>query len=360
MIDTDRPALSVIIPARNEFRFIDGCLRSVFAADPVAGGLEVLVVDGMSEDGTRELLADWGRRHANLRVLDNPSRIVPAAMNIGIRAARGRWIARIDAHAEYPADYFARCLAAAMNSEADNVGGGVETLCKDGTLQARLVQALTTHRFGVGNSGFRVGAREGEADTVVFGCYRREVFDRIGFYDERLARNQDYELNCRLRKAGGRVWFDPKIRARYFNQSSLRGLLGQAFGTGQWNPWMWSVAPYSLAWRHAIPLAFVTALLGTLLAAVFTPVLGLSLLALLLISYFAIACLAAAQQSLRYGAAVLPLLPAAFFLYHVAYGLGGLVGICRLGLGQAPVQRAREPWPGAGSAGSWPDPKQVS
>ena len=360
MTETDRPVLSVVIPARNEIRFIDRCLRSVFAADPVPGGLEVLVVDGMSGDGTRDVLSAWCRRHGNLRVLDNPLHVVPTAMNIGVRAARGRLIARLDAHAEYPADYFVRCLQASETSKADNVGGGVETLCTDDTLQSRIVQALTTHRFGVGNSGFRVGAREGEADTVVFGCYRREVFEKIGLYDERLVRNQDYELNRRLRHAGGRIWFDPKIRARYYNRSSWSGLLRQAFVTGQWNPWMWYIAPYSLAWRHAIPMGFVAALLSALLLAAVAPGLGMAGLALLLIPYFLLALLAAAQQARRYGTMVLPILPAAFFLYHTVYGSGGLWGVLLLAAGQAPVQRAREPWAGAGSPRPWPNAKQVS
>ncbi len=360
MIDTDCPTLSVIIPARNEGRFIDACLCSIFAAEPVPGGMEVLVVDGMSDDGTREIVKDRCARHTNLRMVDNPARIVPAAMNLGIGAARGRWIARLDAHAEYPPDYFVLCLRAADKSAADNIGGGVETLCRENTLQARIVQALTTHRFGVGNSGFRIGAREGEADTVVFGCYRREVFERIGLYDERLVRNQDYELNRRLRRAGGRIWFDPKIRARYFNQSSFAGLLRQAYGTGQWNPWMWFIAPYALAWRHAIPMGFVAALAAAVLIALFAPGVGLLLAALLLIPYFAVAIAASVQQSLRYGFALLPILPAAFFLYHAAYGLGGLVGVCRLAIGQAPVQLAREPWPGAALAGTWPKPRHVA
>jgi len=352
--------ISVVIPARNEARFIDRCLRSIFSADPVPGGVEVLVVDGMSTDGTREILNDWCRQHDNLKVLDNPLRIVPTAMNIGIRAARGKWIVRLDAHTEYPADYFKRCLRASQNTGADNVGGGVETLCRDKSFQSTLVQALTTHRFGVGNSGFRVGASAGEADTVVFGCYRREVFDRIGLYDERLVRNQDYELNCRLRKAGGRIWFDPTIGAQYYNQSSLPGLLRQAFSTGQWNPWMWYIAPYSFAWRHAVPLAFVLMLLTALLFAVVAPSRGFFSLALVLGPYFLAALFSSAQQSLRHGLWMLPILPFAFFIYHTIYGLGGICGLCRLATGRSPVQRTPEPLPGAGSPRPWPNSKRVA
>lgn len=355
MIDANiSPLATVVIPVRNEVRFIDRCMHSVFSADPVPGDLEVLVVDGMSDDGTRRVLADWGRRQTNLRVLDNPEGIVPTAMNIGVRAARGKWIIRLDAHSEYPHDYFRRCLETGRRTGADNVGGGIVTMSSTDDIEGKLVQALTTHPFGVGNSGFRVGACEGWADTVVFGCYRREVFERIGFYDERLVRNQDYEFNRRLLKSGGRVWYNPAIQARYYNQSSLIGLLVQAFGTGQWNPWMWFVAPYSLAWRHSIPLAFVAALFVALLSNFFAPFGGMAALKLVLVPYFVLAFVASFQQSLRYGTWMFPCLPLLFWTYHVAYGLGGLWGVCLLVMKRAPVQMVSEPWAGAGSYRAWP------
>src|SRR2546425_430953 len=146
------PLVSVVIPTRNEARFIDRCLRSIFAADSVAGGLEVLVVDGMSTDGTRQILARWRQKQPNLRVLDNPLGIVPSGMNIGIRAARGKWIIRSDAHSEYPPNYFTLCMDGSQQSGADNVGGGVTTLIQNEGWQGTLVRALTTHWFGVGNS----------------------------------------------------------------------------------------------------------------------------------------------------------------------------------------------------------------
>jgi hypothetical protein len=237
----------------------------------------------------------------------------------------------------------------------ENVGGSVVTMSGDDSGQARLVQALTTHFAGVGNSGFRIGARAGKADTVPYGCYRREVFARIGLYDERLVRNQDYELNARLRKSGGSIWHDPAIRILYYNQRTLKGLLRQALVTGQWNPWMWYVAPYSFAWRHAVPGAFVGALLGTLLLALFAP--WLSLLAgVVLVPYLLITLTASLEQSSRYGWWMLPCLPPLFLAYHMAYGLGALWGICLLGMRCAPVQRTSEPWPGAGSYRAWPLP----
>lgn len=355
MIDAPAdPMVSVIIPTRNEARFIDRCLHSIFTADHVPGGMEIIVVDGMSEDGTRQILTDWGRRQPNLRVLDNPQRVVPAGMNIGIRGARGRWIIRIDAHSEYSADYFKRCLEVSGRTGMDNVGGSVVTMPGNDGGQGRLVQALTTHPFGVGNSGFRIGAGAGTADTVPFGCYRREVFERIGLYDQRLVRNQDYELNARLRRAGGSIWHDPEIRIRYYNQGTLKGLLRQALVNGLWNPWMWYVAPYSFAWRHAAPAAFVSTLLGVVLLSFFAPLLGRLALGVVLVPYFAAGIVASFQQSRRYGRWMFPCLPLLFWVYHLAYGLGGLWGICLLGVRRAPVQGMREPWPGAGAYRAWP------
>jgi glycosyltransferase involved in cell wall biosynthesis len=310
--------------------------------------MEVLVVDGMSTDGTREKVAGWCAQRPELRMLDNPRRIVPTAMNIGIRAARGRWIARLDAHTEYAADYLTRCLETIARTAADNVGGCITTLTSDDTLQGRLVRALTTHRFGVGNAGFRVGAREGKADTVVFGCFRREIFERVGMYDERLVRNQDYELNRRIIKAGGTIWHNPAIGARYFNQPSIIGLLRQAFGTGQWNVWMWYLAPYSFAWRHAIPLMFVIGLLGALLLLLASSNIGLAALVALLAPYFALAVYSSVQQARRYGIWMAPILPFMFFAYHASYGAGSLWGILMLAMRKSPVQSSAEPWAGEG------------
>lgn len=332
--------VSVIIPTRNEASLIERCLHSVFSADPVPGGLEVLVVDGMSMDGTRQILTSWCQRHPNLRVLENPRGIVPAAMNIGIRAARGEWIIRLDAHSEYPANYFTLCLETSRRTGADNIGGAVITLVQNKTWQGTIVQALTTHRFGVGNSAFRTGAREGWADTVPFGCYRRDVFARAGLYDERLVRNQDYELNRRLLNFGGRIWLNPAIQANYYNQSSLRGLFRQSFITGQWNPWMWFVAPYSFAWRHAVPMVFVAALLCTFLMFFIVPLWASVAFQAILAGYFLLAVAASLQQSFRYEKWLCLPLPILFFGYHLAYGLGSLWGLSLLFAKRAPVQVA--------------------
>jgi glycosyltransferase involved in cell wall biosynthesis len=332
------PKLSVVIPCRNEIGFIERCLRSVFAAEQIRGGSEVIVVDGMSEDGTREILSSFQKMHHNLIVLNNPRRTVPSAMNIGIKFARGRWIIRLDSHSEYPKDYFQSCIKTAERTGDDNVGGIVTTLQNGTSFGAKCVQAITTHRFGVGNSRFRLGSKEGLADTVAYGCFRKEIFNKIGFYDERLLRNQDFELNQRIIKAGGKIWLNPNIKIHYYNQSSLKGLFRQAFFTGSWNSWMWYLASYSFKLRHAIPAFFVLGLLIILVISLFHKI-GLFFLSIITIPYLFLNIIAIYQQLKRFG---WKLSLALFFLfpsYHICYGSGILFGLAKLLVRKSPVQK---------------------
>jgi glycosyltransferase involved in cell wall biosynthesis len=347
------PLVSIVIPCRNEREHIEGSVRSVLRQECPPEGFEVIVADGMSDDGTREILERLAAEDPRLQVIDNPGRIVPTALNLAIRRARGEWIVRLDAHSEYPPNYLRLCIDTGERTRVDNVGGAFVTLSRKDTFMGRIVQALTTHWFGVGNAGFRVGAEESAADTVPYGCYRRQVFQRVGWFDERLVRNQDYEFNRRLAKAGGRIWFNPRIEILYYNQADFTGLLRQAFITAEWNVYMWYVAPYSFATRHAIPLAFVSTLILVVLCSFVWPWLAFIVLAALLSVYFTFALKAAAEQSKRYGKRLFPFLPLAFWLYHVTYGLGELKGILRLLMGRSPVQCVAEPWKGAGSFRAW-------
>jgi glycosyltransferase involved in cell wall biosynthesis len=347
------PSVSIVIPCRNEREQIERCVRSVLRQASPSGRFEVIVADGMSDDGTREILTRLAEEDSRLQVIDNPQRIVPTALNLAIRRACGKWIVRLDAHSEYPPYYLKLCIETGERVGADNVGGTVVTLSGQETFMGRIVQALTTHRFGVGNAGFRVGAAEGLADTVPFGCYRRQVFEQVGWFDERLVRNQDYEFNRRLANAGGRIWLNPQINAVYYNQADLIGLLRQALNTGEWNVYMWYLAPYSFARRHAIPLAFVSTLILMASCSFVWPRAAFIVLAAILSAYFILALKASGEQSKRYGKRLFPFLPFAFWLYHVAYGLGELRGIVRLVIGRAPVQSEPEPWKGAGSFRAW-------
>jgi succinoglycan biosynthesis protein ExoA len=342
--------ISIIVPTFNEERFIEACLRSVLAFQvPEAERIEILVLDGRSTDRTHEIVSVIAAENDCIRLIDNPGRIQSCALNEGIARATGEWILRLDAHASYPPDYLIRCFATARRTGAANVGGVCDTHPGGLNYQAQLVQALTTHRFGVGNSGFRVGAREGRADTVPFGYFRREVFDRIGLFDERLVRCQDYELNRRIAESGGTVWMDPAIRSSYFNLRTIRAFLAKQIGKqGPFTAYMWYLAPYAMVPRHAVTAIFAAFVLAGAVAAPWVPG-ALWVFSAVMALYAALAFLAAGQQAFRFrDPRHLVCLPPCFLLFHLAHGLGVLGGIARLATGAAPVQHRPEPWAGAG------------
>ncbi len=186
-------------------------------------------------------------------------------MNRGLDLARGRWIMRLDAHTIYPPDYLLRCHETAARTGAANVGGICITQPGGTGYQAQLVQALTTHKFGIGDSGFRTGATAGPRDTVPFGFFRRELFDEIGRFDERLVRAQNYEFNRRIAAAGQTVWLDPRIQSRSFNQPTLQAFYRKQFlYEAPYNAYLWCLATYAFAPRHAITGVFALGVLGGL------------------------------------------------------------------------------------------------
>lgn len=346
------PLISIIIPCRNEEKFIVKCLSSVIKQDYPKEEIEILVIDGMSEDRTRDAVKEYMQKYPFIKLLDNPRKIVPTAMNIGIKAACGEWIVRLDAHSEYPKDYLKNCIDTAKRTDADNVGGLVVTLQNGSSFSAKCVQAITTHKFGIGNATFRLESTEKRVDTVPFGCFRSELFKRIGLYDERLIRNQDYELNQRIIKTGGSIWLNPKIKTDYYNQSSLGGLFRQAFFTAEWLSWMWYLAFHSFKIRHAIPFFFT---FGLLICITIIPFhcFGLYFLYVICFPYILLNIIATYQQSRRFGWSLSIVLPFLFLFYHICYGIGTLWGFLLLLLKRSPVQRIREPWNGAVSYRVW-------
>jgi succinoglycan biosynthesis protein ExoA len=333
--------VSIIVPCRDEQRFIEKCLGTVLSfAMPAGVDMEVLVMDGMSADRTAEIVAEVAARDDRVKLRANPGLTQSSAMNLGLREAVGDWVMRLDAHSYYPPDYLRLCLETAERTGADNVGGIFVTLAGDDSYQATLVQALTTHRFGVGNSGFRLGAGEGPADTVPFGFFRREVFERIGGFDERLRRAQDYEFNRRIIASGGRVWRNPEIRVLYHNQPTLTGFLRKQIASeAPYNVYMWYVAPYTFAWRHGITGAFAAGVLAGAGLAVDHSRLR-SIYGGTLATYAWLALASSAYQAVRYrDPRHALLLPWCFGAFHLSHGLGILAGLLRLATGRAPVQR---------------------
>ena len=214
--------LSVICPIYNEESRIEECILSILAQDYPKEDLEVLFVDGQSSDRTRDIIANYMLNYSFIKLLDNPKRIAPAALNIGIRASSGDIIMRLDAHAKYPANYFSLLVSKLKESGADNVGGVCRTLPAKDTSVCRAIAHAMSSPFGMGNSYFRIGSdHEMWVDTVPFGCFKREIFDKIGLFDEELVRNQDDEFNGRIIKNGGRILLLPQVVVDYFARDSL-------------------------------------------------------------------------------------------------------------------------------------------
>jgi glycosyltransferase involved in cell wall biosynthesis len=323
-----RPArrVSVVIPCRNEGRHIATCLDSVLANDWPRERLEVLVVDGMSDDGTRGVVAAYAVRHPVVRLLDNPRRITPAALNIGISAASGDLVVRMDAHNEYPPHYISRLVRWLEESGADNVGGLWETCPAADSAEARAIARALSHPFGVGNAHFRLGISAPRwVDTVPFGCYRREVFGRIGGFDEDLVRNQDDELNARLLRAGGRILLVHDVVSRYYPRESLAKLWRMYWQYGYFKPLAMRKVGAVPTMRQLVPAAFVLTLFAAALLALLVPPLRLGFAAL--VGGYLLADLAAAVHAGRHqGAAVVGWLALAFPVLHFSYGLGWLRG----------------------------------
>ncbi|MBF0610268.1 MAG: glycosyltransferase family 2 protein [Magnetococcales bacterium] len=350
-------SVDVVIPVLNESVYIRGCIESVLRFEiPDQVRISIYILDGGSTDDTKALALDYASKHSNIIVKDNPGRIQSCALNIVIREGTGDYLLRLDAHSFYPEDYLRLCLETALRTGADNVGGVFITKPGGTNYQARLVQALTTHRFGVGDSEFRLDAKEQAADTVPYGFFQKAIFDRIGLFDERLVRAQDYEINRRIISSDGRVWLNPNIRVFYHNQPNLvQFYRKQVEKEAPYNAYLWWVAPYAFAVRHAITGVFATGVLGGLILSPFSQWILWPFLAVMGL-YALLAILSAYQQAVKYkNPTYLFVLPGCFFLYHFLHGIGVIVGVLRLLTHTAPVQQKKEPWLGAGRLRAWPN-----
>ena len=321
------PFVSIVIPCRNEAAYISGCLESILGGEYPGGRTEILVADGRSSDGTREILARYAREHpGRIVVLDNPQLSTPAALNTAIRCATGSVIIRMDAHVVYPPDYVRRLVAALEETGADNVGGVLETVPADDTATARAIALGLSHPFGVGNSHFRTGTSERrEVDTVPFGCYRREVFERIGLFDEELVRNQDDEFNFRLISRGGRVLLLPEVICRYYARRSFRQVSRMYYQYGYFKPLVARKVGRVMTARQLVPSLLIAALLGSALSAAWVPGAAIAF-ALIAAAYLAlvVGCSAvAASPDIRCWLALAVVFP----VLHFSYGFGFIRGI---------------------------------
>ena len=323
--------LSVICTIYNEERYIVQCIESILAQDYPKENLEVLFVDGMSGDKTREMVKGYAEKYPFIHLLDNPERIVPYAMNRGIKAAKGDIIMRLDAHASYTRNYFSALVNALNTLGADNVGAVCRTDVLNKTPKSLAIKEVLSNKFGVGNSAFRVGVdKVMEVDTVPFGCWRREVFDKYGLYDVRLVRNQDIELNKRILRGGGKIYIIPDTYCTYLARETFRGLAKNNYGNGKWNilTVFYTKQFDSLSLRHFIPLFFVLSLLLPLfLSLIYMPISLLAVISVVL--YLGMITAISLKLALRKHLNIFYLL-CAYGVLHLSYGCGSFMGMCKL------------------------------
>lgn len=363
----DPPRVSLVLACRNEAANLERCLDSILRQQPPAGGLELIVADGRSEDGTRDILDRWQASVAGpwstvngsvIRVIDNPGRIAATGLNAALRAATGDFIIRLDAHTEYAPDYVRQCVTQMQTTGADNVGGPART--KPETYTERAIAAAYHSWFSAGGAKFHDIGFEGFVDTVTYGCWRRETFSRFGYFDEGLVRNQDDEHNLRIIRGGGKIWQSPQIRSWYRPRGSLRELIQQYLQYGYWKVRVIQKHQLPASWRHLVPGALLLTLLVlfllcagcfllSLCSAFFGPVVGspvvsspwpvapsvfhfcflFSAFTLLLLScvYFVAVLLASISTAAKTAWNLLPVLPVIFGCYHFSYGFGFLCGL---------------------------------
>jgi glycosyltransferase involved in cell wall biosynthesis len=319
--------VTIIIPVRNEDQYITNCLDSILSGTYPHDQLEILVVDGKSDDRTREIVHEYALKYAFVKLLDNEMGTVPYAMNIGIKHSYGEVIVRIDAHALYPINYVERLVEALDVFVADNVGGVWITVPSSNTVEARAVSWILSHPFGVGNALYRTGqTKPREVDTVPFGCYRRDVFDRIGLYDEMLTRNQDDELNARLLRHGGSIFLVPDVKITYFARGTFAKMAKMLYQYGYFKPLVNMKIGGAATWRQLVPPVFVMTLILTGISGIFFEAQWLLLLGILLL-YGIINMVASISISRIRGWSLFPLLFIGFFVAHFSYGYGYLRGI---------------------------------
>ncbi len=322
MTNYEKPFVSVVAPCRNESGFVGKAIETILQNDYPEDLMEVLVIDGMSSDGTRDIVKAMMQQDSRIRLIDNPKKIVPSAMNIAIRESRGDYIIRIDCHSSFAPDYISKCIEVSRRTKAENVGGYWITLPGANTDVARAIAAATSCGFGVGNAMFRLAGQEREVDTVPFGTYRRSIFEQVGYYDERLVRNQDIELNSRIRKAGGKIVISPEIKLNYYNRATYSGLWQQSFNNGLWNPYTIWLVGSGLYLRHFVPMFFVLGLVTFIIGAFFWWFFKWILLGYILF-YLSTATVFSIRSARRTKTSAILVLWS-FVVLHVAYGLGSL------------------------------------
>ena len=309
--------VSIVIPCRNEEKYISKCLDSIIHSDYDKNFLEVLVCDGMSDDDTRKIIT--GYKENFIRLIDNPAKTTPHALNAGIKNSVGEIIIILGAHSEILPDYITKCIDTFRRDASIGCVGGVLNTISEDEKTSSIAKAMSS-AFGVGTAYFRTGSKEGYVDTVAFGAYKKEVFQKAGMFDEELVRNQDDEFNFRISKEGYKIYLNPAIKAKYYVRTSFKKLFRQYFQYGYWKVFVNMKHHTVTTLRQMIPAIFILFIFfGFFLSFVFTKVFFIYLAVFL--CYFILGTIAS-LNSRNYFMTFF-----SFIILHMGYGLGYLEGI---------------------------------
>lgn len=331
MITTEQniyPFVSVLLVTRNEKDYVKMSLLSLINQTYPKDKFEIIVIDGNSTDGTLDVVKELQRVYKNngihIRIEHNPQKILSAGWNIGIKSSIGDYVVRIDAHATAETDFIEKSVKTIQRVDAVCVGGKLTSKSLAG--EEDIISLVLSSPFGVGNSSFRVSEEEGYADTAVYGLYEKAIFEKVGYFDETMVRNQDIEMHSRIKKAGGKFYFNPDIKSTYYTRNTVKKLLKQAFGNGQWNMVLLKKGSGALSIRHIVPFVFVVSGIGAIILGFiyhFFWYIGLAVLLLHLAIglYFSYKKTKNIEQLVK--------MPFLFLSLHISYGLGYLKGLFR-------------------------------
>ncbi len=318
--------ISIIIPMLNEKNYIAQCIESIVSCDYDNNNIEIIIIDSMSTDGSHNIVNTYKTKYSNIHSYENTKIFTPFAFNIGIKNSTGDYIFIVSAHCKYDNDYFSTLVHYAKKLNADAVGAVSKTGVLNKTAKSCAIKEVLSNKFGVGNSYFRTGTDEIIEVDAISGCYKKSVFEKYGLYDERLIRNQDIELNKRIKNGGGKLFLIPHTSYTYFVRETFRPLAKNNYKNGFWNI---LTAHYtktfsSLSLRHFIPLFFVLSLLLPLLFYPLIPQLIWVTLTSLL-SY--ILLISSVSYKLKNKSTDMPHLISCFLTLHLSYGAGSLAGV---------------------------------